>query len=294
MEKSIFRAALGAILIALLFVSPVDVLAWPGTTIISKGVEKAYGEVPEAEGFSDAAFQSRINIHLKEAVNQLAVMAKGKNNVLYSYEVMKNTPYFLSIMIKVYADGGYIGAKSVNIDMHSGNTYNFNEFFSVNNDFYQKLENILGWRPDEAGAFAFSSEGVVFISQKGEKQIVHYNEVFKWLLVGKLGYYMDAYYLTENANGKLFRGKVGDIVMLRLESNKTTGFTWVAKNTDYEPALEYLGSSYLLSSNQIGAGGFEVFYFGIKEKGDKFIEMDYKRGWEKQTVRSLKIQVISE
>lgn len=294
MKNNILQITWGVIILSLVFLLPGEVLALPGTTVLSKGVEKAYGEIPETEGFRDASFQAGINGHIREAVNQLKALVKGKNNAFYSYEVEKNTPDFLSIVMKVYADGGYVGAKSVNIDMRSGNAYSFSEFFTVNDEFFTKLENQLGWRPDPSSAIGFSSQGIVFISGQGEKQTVPYNEVFKWLHVSKLGYYIDAYYLTENANDKLFRGKVGDIVILRLETNKTTGFSWVAKNTDYQPVLEYVGSSYLLTSNQIGASGYEMFVFGLKEKGEVNLEMDYKRGWEKQTVRSLKIRIISE
>jgi len=72
------------------------------------------------------------------------------------------------------------------------------------------------------------------------------------------------------------------IVLIALESNPTTGYSWEA---EYDTAtLELVEETFELGeyANQsiVGAGGTELFRFKGLSKGETKITFNYKRSWE--------------
>jgi len=72
------------------------------------------------------------------------------------------------------------------------------------------------------------------------------------------------------------------IILIALESNPTTGYSWEA-NYD-ETMLELVEETYELGEyaklGVVGAGGTELFHFKALESGESEITMVYKRSWE--------------
>jgi predicted secreted protein len=70
---------------------------------------------------------------------------------------------------------------------------------------------------------------------------------------------------------------------ISLESNPSTGYSWQAiYDQDY---FELVDQKFETSSDLIGAGGKEVFYFKALKTGEKFIDFEYLRTWEKDQVQ---------
>ena len=76
------------------------------------------------------------------------------------------------------------------------------------------------------------------------------------------------------------------IILIALESNPTTGYSWEA-NYD-ETMLELVEETYELGEyaqqGVVGAGGTELFRFRALECGEIKITMVYKRPWEEEVL----------
>ncbi len=295
MTANILRKTVFTAIFSLLLCFPLHAQASFGATVISRGVESAYGELPEVDGFMDVALQGRINDSIKAVTEDLKAAVKGKKDVNYSYTVLMNQPALLSIIVKADVNGKFLDARGITIELASGNSYGINELFKATPDFFTQVEKKLGWLPDEKTPFGVAADGLHFIRQSdGAEQVVGYENIFNWVDLGKAAYYTDCYRLTAVAHGKMMHAKVGNMVIVFLESNRTTGYLWEVKNTNYAPALQFVGTSYVLSSTKVGAGGWEMIIFGMVEKGEATVEMEYKRSWEKQPLKTVKIQFVVE
>lgn len=275
-----------------LFLVTVLAYATPGATVL--GVRDGQSELPQVDGIANIILQNRINSSIKNTTNDLKNSLKNKNEVTYSYEVLKNNLRFLSMFISAKdAQGQLLSVRSVNVDLQTGDMYNLASFFNTSKDFFDTLEKKLGWRPNDNTPFTLSEQGIVFLGEQG-RQTVGYENIFSWLIIGKMDYYLDGYRVTIDADKKIVRANVGNLIILFLESNRSTGYSWQMKNHNYDSKLRYIGSSYLLSSAEIGSNGWELMIFGIEKPGEVNLEVEYKRQWEKQSIKNLVVTIISE
>ena len=76
------------------------------------------------------------------------------------------------------------------------------------------------------------------------------------------------------------------IILIALESNPTTGYSWEASYD--ETMLELVEETYELGEyaeqGVVGAGGTELFRFKALESGEVEITMIYKRAWEEEGI----------
>ena len=76
------------------------------------------------------------------------------------------------------------------------------------------------------------------------------------------------------------------VVLIALESNPTTGYSWEASYD--ETRLELVEETYELDEyaeqGLVGAGGTELFCFKALKSGEAKITMDYKRSWETEVL----------
>ena len=76
------------------------------------------------------------------------------------------------------------------------------------------------------------------------------------------------------------------IILIALESNPTTGYSWEASYD--ETMLELVEETYELGEyaeqGVVGAGGTELFRFRALESGEIEITMVYKRSWEAEVL----------
>lgn len=75
-------------------------------------------------------------------------------------------------------------------------------------------------------------------------------------------------------------------ILIALESNPTTGYSWEASYD--ETRLELVEETYELGEyaeqGLVGAGGTELFRFKALKSGEAKITMDYKRSWETEVL----------
>lgn len=89
--------------------------------------------------------------------------------------------------------------------------------------------------------------------------------------------------LTEKNNGDSINLKVEDTVIIRLESNPTTGYSWILNENTDTSIVSMVDSEYIQSAEDeelVGAGGHEVLTFKAVSKGKTSIVLNYERPWE--------------
>ena len=78
-------------------------------------------------------------------------------------------------------------------------------------------------------------------------------------------------------------GIKGDIIIVELEENPTTGYSW---NLTYSEGLELSEDNYTQENNteeMVGAGGFHQWTFKLTDTGEQKISAVYMRPWEERT-----------
>ncbi len=74
----------------------------------------------------------------------------------------------------------------------------------------------------------------------------------------------------------------GQVLVISLESNPTTGYSWDVLKID-ESMLEQIGESEFISPESedlVGVGGVEVLRFKTLSVGTTYLELGYRRFWE--------------
>jgi predicted secreted protein len=82
-------------------------------------------------------------------------------------------------------------------------------------------------------------------------------------------------------SGKQVELSVGQSLVVTLDSNASTGYSWyLAQNSD-ETVLNKTGNKYVApQTTLVGAGGKEEWTFKALKKGNSTISMGYSRPWE--------------
>ncbi len=91
---------------------------------------------------------------------------------------------------------------------------------------------------------------------------------------------------SSNENAELINAQEGKTFSISLDSNPSTGYSWQAKyDQEY---FELVDQRFETSSDLIGAGGKEIFIFKALRIGEKFMDFQYLRTWEKDKVEKTK------
>jgi inhibitor of cysteine peptidase len=88
--------------------------------------------------------------------------------------------------------------------------------------------------------------------------------------------------VTEQTRGAV-NLKAGALLEVRLESNHTTGYSWIAAPVA-NPVLMMQGkASYQenAAAGKMGAGGVEVWRFKAVKAGKQGLQFEYRKPWEK-------------
>jgi inhibitor of cysteine peptidase len=83
-------------------------------------------------------------------------------------------------------------------------------------------------------------------------------------------------------SGSQVEVKQGQVLVISLESNPTTGYSWDVMKMD-ETMLAQVGESEFISSQSgdvVGAGGVEILRFETVGVGTTYLELGYRRFWE--------------
>jgi inhibitor of cysteine peptidase len=86
--------------------------------------------------------------------------------------------------------------------------------------------------------------------------------------------------IDEQNAGDVIELKAGDMLVVSLDGNITTGFNWIPATQD-SILLEQLGEAEVTSeSEQLGAPGKIVLQFKAIATGQTNLRLEYKRAWE--------------
>ena len=91
---------------------------------------------------------------------------------------------------------------------------------------------------------------------------------------------------------------VGQILVLTLESNPTTGYSWQVVEAE-DSVLRQIGEPEFKAASEldpplVGAGGVEVFRFEAVGAGETRLELVYRRPWEEgvEPLETYSVQVV--
>ncbi len=85
-----------------------------------------------------------------------------------------------------------------------------------------------------------------------------------------------------NGGGEQNVYDIGQTIVLTLESNATTGYSWQLTDPVDSKVVKFISDNYVApESNLVGAGGVEEWTFKAVGKGKTKIKLEYVRPWEK-------------
>ena len=85
-------------------------------------------------------------------------------------------------------------------------------------------------------------------------------------------------------SGKQVELSVGQSLVVTLESNATTGYSWALVQNSDDSVLSKTGNEYVApQTTLVGAGGKEEWTFQALKEGTSTISMEYRRPWETGT-----------
>ncbi len=99
--------------------------------------------------------------------------------------------------------------------------------------------------------------------------------------------------ITSDDNGQLVALSTGDILIVRLEGNPSTGYEWAIRDTLRPQVLRPLGDP-KLECDEIGPPGAPCtveFQFRAASAGTTPLDLVYKRSWEDEPIDTFSVIV---
>lgn len=97
--------------------------------------------------------------------------------------------------------------------------------------------------------------------------------------------------ITSSDQGKMFEANQGELIVIRLEENSTTGYQWEVAAVDSQ-IVEFLDSDYSTTlGTGVGGGGTRTFRFRAKSSGRGQIQLRLRRSWEPVDAASERFEV---
>ncbi len=104
------------------------------------------------------------------------------------------------------------------------------------------------------------------------------------LLLGACGKTAQPPVLTDQDNGRTLTLKPGQVLVIHLPANPTTGYTWMLAEVD-DTVLQAAGEAGYTpapgSQEQVGSGGTAAWRFVAVGTGTTTLKLVYARPWEK-------------
>lgn len=94
--------------------------------------------------------------------------------------------------------------------------------------------------------------------------------------------------LTFDDKGKSFELEKGDRINIKLESNPTTGYSWILGGETDTSVVSLFDSKFVQTEKEeelVGAGGYEIFTFKAENSGQTEITLTYQRPWEEEELK---------
>ncbi len=100
--------------------------------------------------------------------------------------------------------------------------------------------------------------------------------------------------LNEEHNGQTVNFNAGDEIVLELQGNITTGYSWSIQALDEQYLQQQGEEEYESQSELIGAGGTSTFRFKALQSGQTTLKLIYSRPFEKDTPPEKTFEVVVE
>jgi len=91
-----------------------------------------------------------------------------------------------------------------------------------------------------------------------------------------------------NDKGSSIELKKGDRIKIKLESNPTTGYSWIPDEEIDTTIVSLVYTEFIHAEKEkelLGAGGWEIFTFEAKSSGQTEIILNYRRPWEEAELK---------
>jgi inhibitor of cysteine peptidase len=83
---------------------------------------------------------------------------------------------------------------------------------------------------------------------------------------------------------KVIRVPQGKVIVIALDANPTTGFSWRLAGISDKNVLEFIKKEFIAAEGKmLGAGGVEKWSFNTLKSGQAVIVLEYVRAWEKDS-----------
>ena len=99
--------------------------------------------------------------------------------------------------------------------------------------------------------------------------------------------------LDANDNGSQVELKSDQTLVISLEGNPTTGYTWEVAEMD-EGVLRQVGETeFEPESDALGSGGVQILRFEVVNSGQTDLDLVYHRSWEdEEPLETFSVQVV--
>lgn len=86
--------------------------------------------------------------------------------------------------------------------------------------------------------------------------------------------------ITKIQSGSIVDASIGDLIIIRLDENLTTGYAWeLEKNVS--PVLDLIDTTYSEEPGElVGRGGTRTFRFRTNLSGSERVQLKLRRSWE--------------
>lgn len=274
---------------SLIFSAPV--FADQQTTILTHKtiIGKAEVALPYIDGNMESDFEQMANKLIETKARNM--LKHFGNNGDLSYTVTLNRPSLVSVILRADYDGRtiYDGA---NVDLTTGKEFELNDFF-VNDEKLKELFN-------KNEQIIFTDKGILKRGQKGGAfdKFLPFDEILPLVRIGAAGRLLQIARLTENADGKILRLRAGSLFAMKLDSNPSTGYSWIIKPTEeIKGRVVKVGSSFVMpdvNDTRTGTPGTEISMYAVTQPGQYDVSVEYKRPWENFVYKSVKFKVIAD
>ena len=279
------------LLILLMFCFANSVWAEGRTTVLSRSVNNGSitGNIPEVDAISDDNMRKSINEVLKARSYELAQALQS--DCVIGYTRLLDRASIFSIMLEAKA-GEKTLYKAVNIDVTTGKECVIGDFFRDK----EGLLKSLGGYED----IAFGETGIYTRNDNfgSYETFVPYSKILRYVDIGEAGRFLTVHKLTGAAAGSKLHINEGELVAVKLDSNRSSGYLWELNASSKSSGLLEIGTSYIMPANQenksVGSKGIDIIVLGAAEPGRYPVKLDYKRQWEKYPLSTAEFELIVE
>lgn len=240
-------------------------------------------ELPYIDGSTNEQMEAEANKLIQDTALALAQKTGGD----VTYRIMLNRPSLLSVLLVAESAAGrkYAG---LNLDLTSGREFGIPEFFVDSEQMQQTLAGSEGVLFSEKGIYLRSAATGAYDT------LLPYSAILPSIRMGEAGRIMQIARLTANAAGKVL--DLGDkrLFAVKLESNPSAGYGWHISCA--QDGVKTVGSSFtILRGNETKSGtpGIEILMGVVEKPGVYNIKMEYRRTWEKMSLKSFDFVIVA-